>query len=54
MIEAIERINQYIAEQIENFGDLDKYTILQEVVKHQSEEADMWLRMEYMLIDEEQ
>ena len=54
MIEAIERNNQYIAEQIENFGDIDKYTILQEVIKHQSEEADMWLRMEYMLIDEEQ
>ena len=54
MIEAIERINQYITEQIESFGDLDKYTILQEVIKHQSEEADMWLRMECMLIDEEQ
>ena len=54
MIEAIERINQYIAEQIESFGTPDKYTILQEVIKHQSEEADMWLRMEYMLIDEEQ
>lgn len=53
MIEAIDRINKYIAEQIESFGDLDKYTIIQEVIKHQAEEADMWLRMDYMLIDEE-
>lgn len=52
MKEAIERINQYIAEQIESFGTPDKYTILQEVVKHQSEEIDLLQLkfMEYKLI----
>mgnify|MGYP003420292296 CR=1 FL=1 len=53
MIEVIEDIYNYAAKKLEKFSDIDKYTALQELVRRLQEDADVHLRLEYMLIEED-
>lgn len=53
MIEIIEKICAFATKEVADMSDLDKYTALQEVAKRLQDEADVYLRLEYMLIEED-
>lgn len=52
MIETVEQIVEHIRKKIEDFSALDQYSILQEVIQQLNDEADIQLRLEYMIKEE--
>lgn len=49
MIETAEQLVEHVRTKIADFSALDQYSILQEVIQQLNEEADVQLRLEYMI-----
>lgn len=49
MIETAEQLVEHVRTKISEFSSLDQYSILQEVIQQLQEEADLQLRLEYMI-----
>lgn len=48
----VEDCRQLVLAKLEDLNGLDKHMVLQEIVKELSEESDIALRLEYMLVEE--
>lgn len=49
MIETAEHLVEHVRTKIADFSALDQYAILQEVIQQLQDEADIQLRLEYMI-----